>query len=38
MILQIYKKKMPMHSYDKILTQINIFEDTAINFQRVDRF
>lgn len=31
-ILQKYTK------YDKILIQINIFEDTAINFQRVDRF
>ena len=31
-ILQKYTK------YDKILIQINIFEDTAINFQRFDRF
>ena len=31
-ILQKYTK------YDKILIQINIFEDTAINFQRFDGF
>lgn len=38
-MIKYYKVLQKYHTkYKKIFIQINIFEDTAINFQRVDRF
>lgn len=38
-MIKYYKVLQKYHTkYKKVFIQINIFEDTAINFQRVDRF